>query len=77
MLARIVWIGVVVLNLALFASSISAFMAILQSGCTTATCHALIPPYSVKLSIRLLIISFRTRLWTNPGLSLFYSRACW
>jgi len=47
-LARILWIAVVVLILALFFASIPAFTAVLQSACTTAACHAFIPPYSIK-----------------------------
>jgi len=47
-LARILWIAVVVLILALFVASIPAFNALLQSACTTAACHAFIPPYSMK-----------------------------
>ncbi len=48
MLARIVWIAVVIFILALFAASIPVFVSILHSGCTIAACHVLIPPYSVK-----------------------------
>ncbi len=47
-LARVVWIAVVVLILALFVASIPAFTALLQNACTTAACYALIPPYSMK-----------------------------
>lgn len=47
-LARILWIAVVVLILALFIASIPAFITMLQSACTTAACHAFIPPYSMK-----------------------------
>jgi hypothetical protein len=47
-LARIVWIAVVALILAVFVASLPAFLAILHHGCTTAACHALIPVYSVK-----------------------------
>src|SRR5215470_5923877 len=48
LLARIVWIAVVALILALFVASIPAFLAILHHGCAIAVCHALIPPSSVK-----------------------------
>src|SRR6266704_688037 len=47
-LARVVWIGVVVLILALFVASLPAFHALLQHACTTAACQALIPPYSMQ-----------------------------
>ncbi len=47
-LARVVWIGVVVLILALFVASLPAFHALLQNACTTAACQALIPPYSMQ-----------------------------
>jgi hypothetical protein len=47
-LARILWIAVVVLILALFVASIPAFIASLDNICKTAVCQALIPPYSVK-----------------------------
>jgi hypothetical protein len=47
-LARIVWIVVMVLILASFVAGIPTFLAFLQSGCTTAACHLLIAPYSVK-----------------------------
>lgn len=73
MLARIVWIVVVALNLAMFASSIPAFIAILHSGCMTALCHAFIPPYSVK-QIQAAGFSFNFYL---TYLLLFYFRACW
>src|SRR6266516_817757 len=48
MLARIIWIAVVVLILALFVASIPAFIASLDNVCKTAICQTLIPPYSVK-----------------------------
>jgi hypothetical protein len=48
MLARIVWIAVVVLILALFVTSIPAFIASLDNTCKTLFCQALIPPYSAK-----------------------------
>jgi hypothetical protein len=48
LLVRIVWIAVVVLILASVVASIPAFLAMLQSGCTTAACHTLIAPHTVK-----------------------------
>ena len=47
-LARMLWIAVVVLILALFVASIPAFSDDLHNACATAACHALIPPYSIK-----------------------------
>jgi len=47
-LARIVWIAVVVFNLALFVASIPAFIATLHNVCTTAACHLFFAPYTVK-----------------------------
>jgi len=47
-LARVMWLAVVVLVLALFVASIPVFIGILHSGCATAVCHALNPSYSVK-----------------------------
>ena len=47
-LARVVWIAVVVTILALFVAGIPAFIATLNTACTTAACHALIAQYSVK-----------------------------
>src|SRR6266487_834495 len=47
-LARILWIAMVVLILALFVASIPAFIASLDNVCKTAICQSLIPPYSVK-----------------------------
>jgi hypothetical protein len=47
-LARIVWIAVVVFILALLVASIPAFIASLDNTCKTVVCQALIPPYSAK-----------------------------
>jgi hypothetical protein len=47
-LARIVWITVVVLILVLLIASILPFNTLLQKACTTAACQALVPPYSAK-----------------------------
>ena len=47
-LARILWIAMVVLILALFVASIPAFIASLDNVCKTAVCQALIPTYSVR-----------------------------
>ena len=47
-LARITWIAVVVLILALFVASIPAFNATLDNKCKTAVCQALIWPSTVK-----------------------------
>jgi hypothetical protein len=47
-LARILWIALVVLILAFFVASLPAFIATLKEACTTAACQALIAPESVK-----------------------------
>ncbi len=47
-LARSVWIAVVVFNLALLVASIPAFIATLYNVCTTAACHVFFAPYTVK-----------------------------
>ena len=47
-LARIIWIAVVLLAMGLFVASIPAFIATLNNACTTAACHTLTAPYSVK-----------------------------
>jgi hypothetical protein len=47
-LARIVWIAVVALILVSVVASIPAFLAMLHSGCTTATCRTLITPDTVQ-----------------------------
>jgi hypothetical protein len=47
-LARMIWIALVVLILALFVASIPALTDDLHHGCVTAACHTLVPPYTVK-----------------------------
>lgn len=64
MLARILWLAVVVLTLAFFVASIPAFYAFLQSGCASAACRSLLAPYTVQyikasgLSINFFLIYF-------------------
>src|SRR5579859_2863155 len=48
LLARILWLAVVVLTLALSVASIPGFHAFLQSGCMSTACHSLIAPYTVQ-----------------------------
>src|SRR5215469_4791918 len=48
LLARIIWIAVVVLIMALFVASIPAFIATLNTACTAGACHLFFAPYTVK-----------------------------
>ena len=48
LLARIVWIAVVVFIMALFVASIAAFIATLNTACTTGACYLFFAPYTVK-----------------------------
>jgi len=47
-LARMLWIALVVLMLALFVATIPAFSADLHNACATAACHTLIPPFTAQ-----------------------------
>ncbi|HEY6540920.1 MAG TPA: hypothetical protein VIZ18_08290 [Ktedonobacteraceae bacterium] len=48
LLARILWLAVVVLALALSIASIPGFLVFLQNGCTSAACRSTIAPYTVQ-----------------------------
>jgi hypothetical protein len=47
-LARMLWLAMVVLILALFVATIPAFSTDLSNACATAACHTLIPPYTAQ-----------------------------
>jgi hypothetical protein len=47
-LARMLWIAMVVLILAVFVATIPAFSDDLYHACATAACHTLIPPYTAQ-----------------------------
>ena len=47
-LARMLWLALVVLILALFVATIPAFSNDLHNACATAACHTLIPPYNAQ-----------------------------
>src|SRR5260370_10105080 len=72
MLARMLWIALVVLILALFVATIPAFSNDLHNACATAACHTLIPSYTAQ-QYRAAGLSVNFTLLYTYVLTVFFS----